>query len=423
MAARAPIIEVIIRDEVTAAMERLRRQTRSRVDQISFKGIQTGIKSFEDSISSLARTMQREMGTLVRLTGVGGFLGGGVVAGIVKAAQALSGLANTAIQTRYTAQALGMTVEQFDKLKVRAMAVGMSEQQARSSIIGVSEALRELQIEGGKSRIFQELSKGRGGKEFARELLATINGPGGITGAIRLLSTYMQGMNANAQNSFVKLFGMGSAGFADLFNFKESELAKIVHLSEPETRRYALSMANLNITWENAKKTLALALMPEMSRAITAFDKFLQGPGSKVIKEFGTWLSSLKIDWNSIERGVRSILGALTAFFDFGKSISQGDESRHRENGRVGKGSHQYRHRARSCRPCWVGWSRNTRVRIHRSADRNHRSDDRIRYRHQRFKGGVGEFQRRRGGCAGIGRLTIRTCSYAAAPRDVRGAV
>jgi murein DD-endopeptidase MepM/ murein hydrolase activator NlpD len=293
-----PVVEVFIHDEATSAVDRIRQKFRSAEMRALFKNTQAAFKQLEES----AHYLERELGTLVRLSGAGAFLGGGLVVGINNLAQALGNLARASIQNRYLASSLGITVEQFDRLTARGRALGMTTEQARSSIEGVVGALRDLQTEGRRSHIFQELAKGRGGSgvRLARELMDAVNGPGGMDAGLRLLAYRMQGMNAEAQRHLSQLFGLGSVGFRDLFNYKESELRQVVQLSEPAARRYALALANLNISWSNVKTTIAGAVMPGFERLVTTFDRFLQGPGAKIVQQFADWLAALKVDWGGL---------------------------------------------------------------------------------------------------------------------------
>ena len=100
-----------------------------------------------------------------------------------------------------------------------------------------------------------------------------------------------------------------------MFKVPQSELQEIFQLSEPEAKKYALAMANLNISFSNVKLQLATAMMPLFERMATAFDKFLRGPGGQMAKDFGAWLKKLDIDWDKVAKGVVTILDALTNFF------------------------------------------------------------------------------------------------------------
>ena len=307
-----PIIEVVLRDEVTLAMDKLRQRIPQQLPQ-DFKAAQSGISSLEQSVARASRFIRREIGSLVGLTGVGGFLGGGLVAGIYKATQALEGLAQQAIQTKYTAEALGITEQALNRLTVRGMALGQSKEQAGAQIKGLIDGLEHMKVQGTKASEWQRLLKGIGGERFGRELMAIYKGQGGEAAA-RFMAERMSNMSLSGQRALTEMFNLG-AGFKDLFKVPQSELQEIFQLSEPEAKKYALTMANLNISFANVKQTLAVSMMPLFERMATAFSKFLQGPGAKMAKDFGAWISKLDIDWDKVAKGVKSILDSLSNFF------------------------------------------------------------------------------------------------------------
>lgn len=317
MAARAPIIEIVIRDEVTAAMERLRHRTRSGVEQASFKNITTGIKSIEEGVSRLANTVQRELGSLLRVTGAGAFLGGGVVAGIVKATQALSNLARSAEQTRYTAEQLGLTEEVFKNLIARGKALGMSAEQTKGGLTSLATNLRELKVLGQNSAVYKQLVRegGASGQRFGDMLIAQVRGPGGIESGIQQFATSLAGVNQEAQSKLAGIFGVGSVAFRDLFSKGLADLPKILSLPEGEARRLNMAMARLNIQFDNMKVTLGSAVIPMFAQLTTTISNFLQGPGGKLVKQAADWFKALNIDWKSLGDGFVKVVGWLKDAF------------------------------------------------------------------------------------------------------------
>ena len=317
MASRAPIIEVVIRDEVTAAMERMRRQTRSRVDQQSFKGITTGIKSIEEGVRSLGNTVQRELGSLLRLTGAGAFLGGGVIAGIAKATQALSNLARSAEQTRYMADQLGITEQVLKNLTARGQALGMSAEQTKTGLTSLATNLRELKVLGQNAAIYKQLvaTGGASGRRFGDQLIAQVRGPGGIEDGIKQFATSLGGMNAEAQAKLAGIFGTGSVAFRDLYSKGLKDLPRILELPEGQARRLNIAMARLNIQFDNMKVTLGSAVIPMFEQLTTTVSKFLQGPGGKLVKQAADWFKGLNIDWKALGDGFIKVVGYLKDAF------------------------------------------------------------------------------------------------------------
>lgn len=314
-----PVVEVFIHDDATSALERIRQRMRQGEMQGLFRGITSGLKGLEDT----ARHIEREIGSLIRISGAGAFLGGGLVFGVNKLAQAMGNLARSSLQNRYLAQGLGVTSQQLAQLTAQGQALGFSAEQAKTGVLGLIEGLRDLQTYGAQSHIFQALAKGRGGVQLARELRAAVNGPGGIEEAMRLLAYRMQGMKPEGQKALSEIFGLGSVGFQDLFKFKTGELNEVLELSAADARSYVLAQTNLNISWDNTKKTIAVALMPTFERMMSTFDKFLQGPGGKIVKQAADWVASLDIDWDKLAadfvsgmRELRKVFGWVKWAFD-----------------------------------------------------------------------------------------------------------
>lgn len=315
----APIVEVVFRDEASSQFER----TRQRMRGLDARGLLPNAHKFIQGLEAGAQRVRWEGDALIRLSGVGAVISGGLVASLAKITQALGGFARSALQSKYLASELGLTVEQIDRLTVRGMALGQTREQARSSIEGVVKGLRDLQTEGTKSHVFQELAKDASGNgaRLARELMAMINGPGGIEAGIRLLAERMKGMTPAAQRHIKDMFGLGSVGFAELFKYNESELNKVLQPSIAAAERYALALANLNNSFGNIKTTLANRLMPQFERMNTAFDSFLQGAGDKIVKQFADWLGALEIDWDALFKGLTDGLEWLKKIFVWIKKI------------------------------------------------------------------------------------------------------
>ena len=129
MATRVPTVEIVIRDEVSAGMERMRQRMRSEQGREWFKGMESGFAS----AGRAAQRLQRELGSLVRLTGAGAFLGGGMVAGLVKLTESLGNLSRETLQMNATSASIGLTVKQFDTLIARGQAVGLSAEQIKAT--------------------------------------------------------------------------------------------------------------------------------------------------------------------------------------------------------------------------------------------------------------------------------------------------
>ena len=328
MAGPAPTIEVIIRDEVSAALERQRQRLRHIDSQTTFKGLRGAFKGLEDNVTRVGEVVRREMGSLVRLTGAGGFLGGGLVAGIAKATQALAGMARASEQTRYLADDLGLTVAQLEKLTARGRALGMSSEQSRSGLTTLAKHMSELKVLGNQASIYKELARsgGESGRLFGDRLIRSVRGPGGIEAGLREYSRSVGNMNQDAARKATELFGAGSLGFRDLFSKELDGLPHILELPEGAAKRLNVAMAALNISFDNIKKTIGGAVMPAFEQLARGLDRFLQGPGAGIVKMFADWVKSLHIDWAAVARGFGTAIEFLkTVFVEVKKAFDAAD--------------------------------------------------------------------------------------------------
>jgi len=310
MAAEAPVVEVLIRDEVSASLERVRQRMHNVESRTLFSKWKSDIKDLEGA----AQKLNTELQTLVNLTGAGAIISTGFIGGIAAAARALANFSREGLGLHYTASELGLTTEQLEKLIARGQALGLSRQQATSNIEGVVRALRPLQQEGGRSQIFRELARGRGGVQLAQELMQAVRGPGGWEAGMRVLAERMKGMSPDAQESIKKLFGLSSVTYRDMFDV--GPLNENLRRDTPTMRAYQLAWTNLGITFDNLKTTVGMAVMPAFERLTHSLDRWLQGPGRDVVNAFAEWARSINIDWDAIANGLTAALQTLKKIFD-----------------------------------------------------------------------------------------------------------
>src|SRR6516164_10527568 len=128
MAAEAPVVEVLIRDEVSASLERVRQRMHNVESRTLFSKWKSDIKDLEGA----AQKLNTELQTLVNLTGAGAIISTGFIGGIAAAARALANFSREGLGLHYTASELGLTTEQLEKLIARGQALGLSRQQATS---------------------------------------------------------------------------------------------------------------------------------------------------------------------------------------------------------------------------------------------------------------------------------------------------
>jgi hypothetical protein len=310
MATRVPTVEIIIRDEVSAGVERMRQRMRAEGGREWFKGMEAGFAS----AGRAAQRLHRELSSLVSLTGAGAFLGGGMVAGLVKLTESLGNLSRETLQMNATAASIGLTVKEFDRLIARGQAVGLTAEQAKGQIGGLAKIIDELAVKGVQASRFAEIYKSRGGPEFLQRVRrATLSG-----GTQAGIEEYLRGMSRvidRRGRSFIADFAGMSPAWSKALQVDEKDLVDKLQIPEEEAQKLNLELVKLQITLENVKKTAAVAVLPAMTELIKAFDKFVSGPGAAVVKQFGEWLASLNIDWKSVSAGIVSIIEALTKFF------------------------------------------------------------------------------------------------------------
>jgi hypothetical protein len=298
MPRKTPTVEIVIRDEVTRALERARYRMRQTGGGNEFAGLQNGFKGIENGIRSLARTV-------TGLT-IGGFLGAGVIGGIAKTTQALGGIARAAQQNRYLAEQLGLTRTQLANLTVRGRALGMDAEQTKAGITSLSNILRELKVLGQNASAYKALVEagGASGARFGDKLITAVRGPGGYDAGMRTFSQMMGATNTNAQRKLSETFNLRTIAFRDLYSMGLGDLPAQLELSEPDARRLAAATETLSRSLGNIKTTIGGALMSAFEQFARTIDTYLQGPGKAIVKEFADWVAAINIPWGSIGKGL-----------------------------------------------------------------------------------------------------------------------
>src|SRR5215831_4060647 len=160
MPAGTEVVEVIIRDEASEAIERARQRFRGVDAGFSFNKIRNEIKLTEEAAARLGR----ELGTVARLTGIGGFTGafagGGLIAAIAAITKSLSAFSQAGLQAHYTAKELGVTREELEHLTSASMVLGQSQSEARAGVESTLRALLDLRLRGSASDVFQKMARG-----------------------------------------------------------------------------------------------------------------------------------------------------------------------------------------------------------------------------------------------------------------------
>jgi murein DD-endopeptidase MepM/ murein hydrolase activator NlpD len=318
MVARKPqTIEVVVRDEVTRALERARSHMRQvGGGKETLGGITGAIKGLEGGIESVARGISREFGTLARMAG-GSLLGAGFVAGLNRTAQALGNVARAATQQHYLAEQIGLTTQQLANLTARGRAFGLGVEQTTAGISSLSKNLRDLKMLGQNAPIYKSLTEAGGGsgQRFGDKLIAAVRGPGGYDAGVHTFIKLMSETNAQAQSKLSDMFNLGSIAFRDLDSLGLGDLPKPIVLSDSAARDLTRSTALADQSWTNIKNTVGGALMPAVEQLARTLDAFLQGPGAGMLKQFTDWVSKINIPWGAIGTALASAAGILSMAF------------------------------------------------------------------------------------------------------------
>jgi murein DD-endopeptidase MepM/ murein hydrolase activator NlpD len=310
MATRVPTVEIIIRDEVSAGVERMRQRMRAEQGRDWFKGIETGLAA----AGRAAQRLHRELSSLVSLTGAGALLGGGMVAGLVKLTESLGNLSRETLQMNATSASMGLTVKQFDQLIARGQAMGLTADQAKGQIGGLAKIIDELAVKGPKAARFAEIYKSKGGKEFLEDVVRATRRGGTQAGIEEYINSMGRVISRTGRNLVGEFAGL-SPVWPKALEVDQKDLVDKLQIGEEAAQKLNLELVKLQITLENVKKTAAIAVLPAMTELVKAFDTFVSGPGAAVVKQFGEWLASLNIDWKAVTAGIVSITEALTKFF------------------------------------------------------------------------------------------------------------
>src|SRR5262245_58597149 len=282
-------IRLVVKDEVSRQLDSIFQKWKQHDSAFT-----TG--KHQNEINAVTRGLQfmrRELGAIAQITGVGGLIGGGVVASLAALTKALSEFAREGLSLKYTALEFGVTTATLTKYTDALTALGKSHQDAQSSITGAMGALRDLQTWGSKSGVFKQLTgEGvKGGRQLALDLMAELNGPRGMEGALRLLFTRLRNVkDSEAQRFLSKVFSVGGVNAKDIDENLLKNLHKRIELSEPQLKKLNLASANLGISWSNIGTQLASALLPSIEKLLTALDKWLQSEkGQQFVKQLEEW--------------------------------------------------------------------------------------------------------------------------------------
>ena len=254
-------------------------------------------------LGAASQVLHREFSSLARLT-FGGLIGGGVVAGIYNTVKAIGDLARENLALRYSAEGLGVHPEFLEQMQDGLQALGMSAEQASSSVSSAINTLREAEVKGTKSGLFGALEKGAHGSGLRlwREIREQMAGPEGAEGAFKFLITRMRDMNPSGQRGLMKHLGLSSLAFKDLQEVLP-QLNKRIQLSREESVKLQVANTNFGINMGNVGRILGSAVMPGLAKITKAFSDYLQTEaGKKFAAELKEWSTSVG---DAIDKWVR----------------------------------------------------------------------------------------------------------------------
>jgi hypothetical protein len=283
-------IKLVLRDELSKQLAPIVAQVRQLNQAIDTTRPQQHMERFGGAVQGV----RRELSALSQIT-FGGLIGGGIVAGLMATAKALGDMANRGLQLRYSADALGVTTGMLNQFSDAMMGLGKSREAGQASIEAATKSLRELQIEGGQSKLFTELERAGGetGQRLAQELAKEIAGPRGLQGGLEYAMRRMAGMRQESAAKFAEILGLGPGfGREAARDYLQvlGQLPKRLELSHQQQLELAKANASLGISWDNIKTTLAGSLLPIFAQLTHTLDQFLQSKaGQEFTKQLESW--------------------------------------------------------------------------------------------------------------------------------------
>ncbi len=237
-----PAITIRIVDEVSEKLDRKRREMIALDKRVHFRQTAHQVDLMESGLHRL----NRELMSFIGLTGITGFVSGGLVLGIAKVGESLKNFADQSLKLQYLSKETELTTQQLSKLISAGKVLGMGQEEARGSVVSLQKAFEQLRTEGTNAAIFKRLSQATGGEELARKLIRLTRGPDGIYRAMQYLSEQTLKMNQRGQNFIKDVFNQPSVAWAEMLGMKG-----LIDVQEPQRKE----LIAYNLAWDNLNRT------------------------------------------------------------------------------------------------------------------------------------------------------------------------
>ena len=314
MAAK-PFATILIRDEVTIALEKIKKEF---------------TKSAVDFGESLGYGIGRNARSVFGLLGISGALAsGGFVAGIAGMTVSLGKFSQKTLNLNSTVLRLNMTLQEYKQLVNIGRAAGLSKEQAEAEIEAMAEAVLDLRrgTESDTRKRLEEQGTFGSGTAVSRQLQRQLQRDGDRP--YNIMRQILEQMNRGSSGTdadrlgteiWRKSFGLGSPAWnkatenIDQFandNFKPAEDDAAAFLQE---------QVNLQRELENFQTVIGIALMPAMEAFSGWLATALQSENmERFIAEVREWGKTItEQDWDKVRQKVDTALaGTKTGFMKF----------------------------------------------------------------------------------------------------------
>jgi hypothetical protein len=303
-------IRAILRDEVSRAVQQMGRSVKDFEKEISTKQSKAQVDALTNSVTRF----RTEFSSAMRLIGASSLVGGGIVATLGLMTNALANFSRQGLNLHYTSQALGVTTQAMQQLTVAGRALGLSQEQAAAGVQSALGKLQDLKTFGPASEVFQALSAGAHGSGviLAREMQAAMTGPEGLVGGLKI-----------ALERAKKLVELGRPQDAKAllqaldipFNFKDlgdviGALHRRIDPNIPAMRAYSATWTNLEISMENIKDRIGMAVIPAFERLIGRFDEWVASDDvQRGIKSITDWIE--EVNWDKVGQRIGAVFEGL----------------------------------------------------------------------------------------------------------------
>jgi hypothetical protein len=303
-----PIATVHIRDDVSVALEKIKKQF---------------AKQAVDFSETMAYGVGRNLGSVFGLLGISGTLvSGGLVASLAGMTISVGKFAQKGLSLNSTVMRLNMTLGEYQQLVKIGMAGGLSKEQAEADVQAMAEAVLDLR-RGTDSDTRAMLEKGGTfgtGTVVARQLRAQLERDGDrpyetMKIILRQMRRGAGGTDADRQATQVwrDSFGLQSPAWNQAIEAIDEFAKNDFEPVEKEMGEFLLAQVELQREVDNLYTEIAISLMPAMSALSDWLSKMIEPANAgKLIAEIKRWVEIIENEpWDVIRQRIDAALGGL----------------------------------------------------------------------------------------------------------------